>query len=245
MADQIVSVPITGYANVDVTQIAALVPAGAAGAPGAPGVSPSATSVAAALAATPSFVQAVATLLALPVPAPTPVPVTGSGPSGTVAYVYTAGKLQWGGDWSFSATPNYSDSTILAPDGTPSLRVTLTGQWGGWQPYINALCQANVAECFVTNPYKYLCFQLNPNVANQTLGGAILSANDTPDGVSQQNFGAYGSANPPINKWTWFKIPLSVYNLSNLTILKFSISDQTTLGAGHYFNLANVCFSSG
>ena len=240
------SVTLNASITIDATQLASMLPPGASG---APGVSPTAASVASVLAATPSFVAAVAALLAPPVvtpPAPTPTPPA---PTAGVSWVFNAGKLFWEGDWSFGPGPNgvgniainYNDTANPAPDGTPSISVT-GGQWAGWQPFINAGCQSDVDLCFVTNPYQFLTFMVKPTVANQKLGGAVLSSQDTPDGKQIQDFSAYGPTNPPIGEWSTFKVPLSIFGLTDLTILKFSISDQTGLAANKY-NLCSVGFS--
>jgi hypothetical protein len=167
-----------------------------------------------------------------------------------MAWVFNAGKLLWGGDWSFGPGPggsgnisiNYDDAANPAPDGTPSIGIS-GGMWAGWQPFINASCQTNVADCFSTAPYASLKFMLMPTVANQKLGGAVLSAQDTSDGQQVQDFSAFGPANPPVGEWSQFEVPLSVFGLTDTTILKFSISDQTGLSSNKW-NLCNVGFST-
>jgi hypothetical protein len=184
-------------------------------------------------------ISAAATAALVPAPSPpAPPPVTES-------WVYHEGKLIWGGDWSYSATPNYDDTANLAPDGTASLRVTLTGAWGGWQPYINAGCQSSIGECFDTSGFNYLNFLARPTIADQKFKAAILSSGDTADGPPLYDMGPYnpGGDNPPVGVWTAYKVPLSVFALTNPIILKFSIGDQTGLAANAW-NLANVGFSA-
>jgi hypothetical protein len=181
----------------------------------------------------------------LSTPSTAPVTIDGSSgaSSGSTLWVYYNGVFNWGGDWSFAATPNYKDTTGVPIEGPYDIEMT-GQQWGGWQPYVSGSCQTNIADCFVTTPYKYLIFSAKPTVANQTFGSAVLSAGDTPDGNSQQDLSAYcsGGSNPPVGQWESCKVPLSIYGLTDLTILKFSISDQTGLSSNHYY-LDNVGFS--
>jgi Calx-beta domain len=164
-------------------------------------------------------------------------------PAGTL-WVYYNGAMNWGGDWSFAASANYKDTSGGPIEGAYDIEIT-GEQWGGWQPYVSGNCQSSIASCFVTTPYKYLIFSAKPTVANQIFGSAVLSAGDTPDGNFLQNLSAYcsGGSNPPVGQWESCKVPLSAYSLTDLTILKFSISDQTGLSSNHYY-LDNVGFSA-
>jgi hypothetical protein len=180
------------------------------------------------------------TTIAVPA-APVTPPVT---PPAGMAWVYEGGKLIWGGDWSYAGSPNYSDAANPAPDGTPSLAFTLSGAWGGWQPYISAGCQSSIGECFNTAGFNYLVFQAKPRIANQRFKMAILSSGDTADGAPLYDLGPYCPAgdNPPVGAWTQYKVPLSIFGLTNPIILKFSIGDQTGNATGAW-NLCNVGFS--
>jgi Calx-beta domain-containing protein len=164
-------------------------------------------------------------------------------PAGTL-WVYYNGAMNWGGDWSFAASANYKDTSGGPIEGAYDIEIT-GQQWGGWQPYVSGNCQSSIASCFVTTPYKYLIFSAKPTVANQIFGSAVLSAGDTPDGNFLQNLSAYcsGGSNPPVGQWETCKVPLSAYSLTDLTILKFSISDQTGLSSNHYY-LDNVGFTT-
>lgn len=164
-------------------------------------------------------------------------------PAGT-AWVYYNGVFSWGGDWSFAATPNYKDTSGVPIEGAYDIEVT-NQQWGGWQPYVNSGCQANpTTECFATAGYNYLIFSAKPTVANQTFLVDFLSSGDTTDGVGVQT-AAYcsGGSNPAIGVWETCKIPLSAFKLTNPTILKFGLSDQTGLSSNHFY-LDNVGFTT-
>lgn len=183
------------------------------------------------------------TSLAVPPPVVTPTPPTGSG------LVFSGGKFLWGGDWSFAATPNYSDAANPAPDGTPSLAVSFQ-QWGGWQPYFNSACQTDKTKCYPTGAYKFLQFQFKPTIANQVFGVGFMSQNDTADGTVLGANGNNGliqycaaGANPPVGQWSSYKVPLSAFGLIDPVVLKFWISDQTGKSSNKV-NFCNVGFSA-
>lgn len=205
-------------------------------------ITPAPPPTAAAVAAAPGFAAAVAALLVPAPPVSTPPPVV-TPPVTGVENVFRAGKFYWGGDWSASATPNYNDTTVPAPDGTPSLLVT-TQKWGLWQPYKNAGCQQTVGLCFDTTPYKYLNFSIKPRVTNQVIQVGFMSSGDTADGpvVIASPYGA-SSGNPPLGQWSTYKMPLSAFKLTDTTVLKFWVQDQTGL-ASNAWNLADVYFSA-
>jgi hypothetical protein len=165
-------------------------------------------------------------------------------PTGTTAWVYYNGVFNWGGDWSFAATPNYTDTSGVPIEGAYDIEVT-NQQWGGWQPYVNAGCQANpTTECFATAGYNYIIFSAKPTVANQTFLVDFLSSGDTTDGVGVQTASyCSGGSNPAIGVWETCKIPLSAFKLTNPTILKFGLSDQTGLSSNHFY-LDNVGFTT-
>lgn len=171
------------------------------------------------------------------------VTITGS-KAGATAWVYYNGAMNWGGDWSFAATANYKDTAGVPIEGPYD--IVITGQqWGGWQPYVSGNCQSNISACFDTTPYKYLIFSVKPTVANQGLASGFMSAGDTPDGVVIYDLSSYcsGGGNPPVGQWESCKVPLSAYGLTDKTILKFMISDQTGLASNRWY-IDNVGFTA-
>jgi len=80
-------------------------------------------------------------------------------------------------------------------------------------------------------------------VANQVVNVGFMSSGDTPDGTALDT-GSYcsGGGNPAVGQWESCKIPLSVFALTDTTILKFWISDQTGLSSNRWY-LDNVGFS--
>ena len=169
--------------------------------------------------------------------------ITGSS-GGSTAWVYYNGVLNWGGDWSFSATVSYADMAGVPLSGRYDVAVT-TQQWGGWQPYVSANCQTNISACFDTTPYKYLVFSMKPTNPNQDLKAGFMSAGDTPDGIALYSLASYcsGGANPPVGQWETCKVPLSAFGLTNPIILKFDIGDQTGLGSNVWY-VDNVGFTA-
>lgn len=148
-----------------------------------------------------------------------PPPVKGVSPG----YVFVDAML-WDGDWDFAAAPNYKDT---APDGSPCMSFTTTGPWGGWLPY-------RLAD-LDTSQYTALMFDVWSTVAGQNLQTTFESAGDTADGGSQvYPVGAAGA-------WVSKNLALSTFKLTNPSILKFSIQDQTgKVGVKTY--LRNVRF---
>ncbi len=123
-------------------------------------------------------------------------------PTAGTVWVYYNGVFNWGGDWSFSASQNYKDTSGAPLEGPYDIEVT-SQQWGGWQPYHNANCQSNVSLCFPTTPYKYIIFSAKPTVAGQKFGVGFMSSGDTPDGPVLSDSSPYcsGGSSPAIGQW--------------------------------------------
>jgi hypothetical protein len=179
----------------------------------------------------------------LSTPSTAPVTINGSSAStGSTLWVYYNGVFDWPGDWSSGATPNYQDTTGVPIEGPYDISITST-LYGLWQPYINGNCQTNVALCFNTTPYQYLIFSIKPTVANQLIEVGFMSAGDTPDGpVIFASAYCSGGANPPVGQWESCKMPLSVFQLTDTTVLKFWIQDETGLSSNHWY-IDNVGFT--
>lgn len=176
---------------------------------------------------------------------PTNATVTINGSSvGATTWVYYNGVFNWGGDWSFAASPNYKDTAGGPIEGPYDIVVT-SQQWGGWQPFVSANCQSNISQCFNTLPYKYLVFSAKPTAANQVFDVGFMSSGDTTDGVTIFDTSSYcsGGRSPAVGQWESCKIPLSAFKLTDTTVLKFWISDQSGLGSNHWY-LDNVGFTA-
>jgi hypothetical protein len=165
-------------------------------------------------------------------------------PAGSTTWVYYNGVFNWGGDWSFAASLTYKDVLGGPIEGPFDIAVTAQ-QWGGWQPFVSANCQSNISQCFNTLPYKYLIFSAKPTAAKQIFDVGFMSSGDTPDGATIFDTSPYcsGGNNPAVGQWESCKIPLSVFKLTDTTILKFWISDQTGLGSNVWY-LDNVGFTA-
>lgn len=194
-----------------------------------------ASSVPLTVVVTPTTVTIGSTVIPVPTVVVTPPPPP---PPATTAWVYHQGKFVWQGDWSFAVHQpvNYSDTTGGPTAGPTDILVQNTGSWGGWQPYLNANCQSNISLCFPTTPYKSITFQAKPTVANQVFQVGFMSSGDTGDGpVVVATPYCTGSANPAIGQWETCTMPLSVFKLTDTTVLKFWIQDQTGSATNHWF----------
>jgi len=151
-------------------------------------------------------------------------------PATGTLWVYHNGKFYWGGDWSFAASPDYRDKAGAPLTGSHDVAVT-GKQWGGWQPYVDANCQNDARLCFSTVPYTYLIFSAKPTVPKQVFAVGFMASGDTADGPVMSNVSAYcsGGSNPAVGEWESCKIPLAAFKLTNTTILKFWIQDETGL----------------
>jgi hypothetical protein len=168
----------------------------------------------------------------------TPPPVT---PPPSIAWVYHNGAMRWGGDWSFAAKPNYRDTTGIPLVGAFDIRIKST-QWGGWQPFVNVNCQSTISLCFNTTTYTYIFFSAKATVSDQAFAVGFMSSGDTPDGLVLGGNGntqlaqyCSGGNSPSVGTWESCKIPLSAFKLTNATILKFWISDQTGLASNTWY----------
>jgi len=148
------------------------------------------------------------------------------------AWVYRDGAFLWGGDWSFNAKIWYADKEGLPLTGRYDIKVTLTGAWGGFQPFARSLN-------FNLSPYAYLTFALKPTVANQTLKLTFARRADLPAGSAIDPL-KYGPA-PMVGQWSTYKIPLADAGVAGLRVMKFAIQDQTGL-ANNVFYLNDIGF---
>jgi len=156
--------------------------------------------------------------------------VTPPPPPGTY-WVYHNGVMAWGtnsspNDWSWCGSANYNDATGTPISGPYDIDFTLTCANGGWLPYANG-------RTFDTSKYTDFTFSLKPTIAGQSWNVYFESVNDTTDGISVDVPGIYCSTT--LNVWTVCKVPLSAFQLSNKTILKFAIHDQTGKSGIHWF----------
>lgn len=192
---------------------------------GKDGTSPTALSIANVLAATPSFISAVAAALpaAPPVVVPPPVVIP---PATDTLWVYRNGVTnpQFDLDVSFVGSANYKDTTGLPQGGTADILFTGTQYNAGWQLMISA-CQTNKAACLDTTKYKFLVIDLKPTVANQKWQIGFMSSGDTTDGPVI-DISPYGPA-AVVGKWGTYKIPLSAFGLTNTTVLKYWVQGNT------------------
>jgi hypothetical protein len=160
-----------------------------------------------------------------------------------VFWVYYDGKFNWGGDYSFSASPDYMDTAGVPEDGPYDIAVTVTGPYGGFQPYAGGTVPM---WDFDDTGYSYLVFDLKPTIANQTWTCMFHAVGDIAIG-SGVAVTSYGPA-PQVGVWSHYKIPLQdlgVFDNGAPTysgVYKFFIQDQTGV-ATNLFYADNIGFS--
>ena len=167
-------------------------------------------------------------------------PVVTPPPPPSTYWVYYGGKMNWGSnsspnDWSWCGSANYNDTSGNPESGAADIKFTLTCANGGWLPYANG-------KSFDTSKYTAFTFALKPTSAAQVWNVYFESVNDTSDGISVAvPDGTYCSPAFGVGIWYTCTFPLSAFQLSNKTILKFAIHDQTGSGSGTWF-IDNVGF---
>jgi len=160
------------------------------------------------------------------------VTVNGSQPASGTSWIYYNGNFDWPGDWPFMAATDYADTGGNPMSGGADLKITLTGQFGGWIPW---------AQNFSFNSagYTKLTFALKPTVANQSWSIAFVKVGDIPVGITL-NVLNYGPA-PVAGQWATYTIPLSDLGVLGDSIYKFVLQDQTGMGYNVWY-VDNVGF---
>lgn len=156
----------------------------------------------------------------------------------TTFWVYKDGVYSWGGDYSFAATANYSDSYGI-PSGH-DIAVTVTKPYGGFLPYAGGTVpQWN----FDDSPYNYLVFDFKPTIDGQKAQVYFVKVGDIPVGVVVDPFNGKYGPKPVKGVWGSYKIPLTDLGVQDVSVYKFAIQDQTGL-TGHIFYLNNIGFAT-
>jgi hypothetical protein len=180
-------------------------------------------------------------------------------PAAGVAWGYYDGTFNWGGDYSWNVSLNYEDTSGEPLSGAHDLKVSLTGQWGGWQPFMCSGVATPLPACLALYDYPlgdftYLTFALKPTIANQQWSAQFIAvgdkgipcnyANPYPISGAGVDVLAYGPA-PVVGQWATYKVPLSAFcvgpGTSNVNIYKFHIQDQTGLASNTWY-VDNVGF---
>jgi endoglucanase len=149
-----------------------------------------------------------------------PASASKTAPARAPAWVYHKGTFYWPGDYSFSAKALYADKTGQTVSGSNSIKVLVTGPWGGFLPYARNWD-------FDARGYAYLTFSLKPTVPGQKLQVFFEKVGDVPVGKVVDPL-EYGPA-PVVGQWTTYKIPLSDLGVTGIHIYKFAIQDETGL----------------
>ena len=132
-----------------------------------------------------------------------------------------------GGATWFSPTGN-------APGGGQDIAFTLTGRYGGFQPY------SSVPGNFNNTPYTDLTFQMKAASASSQYA---ISAENTGDQPAGPQIDLSQFAQNTVNGWTTYKVPLTALGVAGQTNeYKFGIQDKTDpVGSTTYFD--NIQFA--
>jgi len=172
-------------------------------------------------------------------------------------WVYHNGVFGWGGNLSYGATMNFTDTVGVPESGAADIACTLLAGNGGCQPYsgLNTTTWNMWGGAF-----KYLKFDIKPMVNNETFLVSFLIAGDVTNFNSGGHqliitiggsAGLYGPA-PVVGKWATYTIPLTDvvtdYGSSGAgppaleyAIYKFFVADQSNILSTWY--LDNVQFT--
>jgi hypothetical protein len=148
-----------------------------------------------------------------PVPAPAPIPA----PTSAASWVYYNGVFDWPGDYSFAASPDYTDTSGAPLSGAHDIKVT-SSSWGGWLPYA-------LNWKFNAAPYTSLTFSLKPTRSDQTWQVYFVKVGDIPVGIAI-DVAQYGPQ-PVAGQWGTYTVPLAALGVAGTSIYKFAIQDQT------------------
>jgi hypothetical protein len=138
--------------------------------------------------------------------------------------VYYGGVFNWGGDYSYSAHANYQDTSGVPESGADDIAVTVTGPYGGFQPYAgNTVPQWDLEA----GSFGYLTMDLKPTMGGQDWRLSAISRLPPGDvypwaSVDLLN---YGPAPMP-GIWATYKVPLSALSIGS-TQFQGSISGTT------------------
>lgn len=185
-----------------------------------------------------ALAKAVAALLAGASTPPVTTPPVVTPPAPGTFYVYSNGTFNWTSHFSFNGTPNLNDTSGKPVGGKADIAFTLATPFGGYQPYL--------AAGFDTSPYKYLIYDIKPTVSGQIIATGFDANNDVTDGnvvvVAGPGITKYGPV-PQVGVWGSYKVPLSDFNLTNKSVLKFSVADGLGDPAGTIIYMDNLGFS--
>lgn len=153
----------------------------------------------------------------------------------TTSWVYYDGAFDWAGDYSFSAYPDYKDTSGEPRSGAHDIKVSVTSAWGGWAPIPRN-------GDFDAQPYNNLTVSLKPTRANQKWQIYFEGKNGAPLASScGKNVAEYGPA-PEAGVWATYTIPLSALCVAgDTTVGKFVIQDKTGLSDNTWY-VDNVGF---
>lgn len=156
---------------------------------------------------------------------------TGSSSGGTASstyWIYYNGTFSWPGDFSWSLTANYKDTSGVPLSGAYDIKATLTGQWGGWLPYAQNFS-------FDVSPYNTFTIAIKPNGAAEQFQLFFVKVGDVnlPDSctIHASEWSQYGPA-PKQGAWGVYNIPFSrlclgTGQVGGTTVYKFAVQENS------------------
>jgi hypothetical protein len=150
--------------------------------------------------------------------------VEGPQTSQTSFDVYANGVYNWAGDFSYSASANYQDTSGNPESGPYDIQITVNSAYGGFQPYAGNVVPQWDLEA---GSFKYLSVDLKPTIGGQAWQLSAISRLAPGDVYpwASVNIANYGPV-PRQGVWATYKIPLSALSIGT-TAFQGSISGNT------------------
>jgi hypothetical protein len=138
--------------------------------------------------------------------------------------VFTNGVFSWEGDYSYSASANYRDTSGGPENGPYDIEISVWSQGGGFQPYAGNVVPTYDLEA---GSFGYISMDLKPTINGQTWRLSAISRLPPGDVYpwAATSITEYGPA-PQVGKWATYKIPLSALSIGK-TSFTGSISGTT------------------
>jgi hypothetical protein len=150
----------------------------------------------------------------------------GEGPqtAETTFDVYANGVYSWAGDYSYSASANYQDTSGNPESGPYDIQVTVNSAYGGFQPYAGNVVPQWDLEA---GSFGYISVDLKPTISGQKWTLSAISRLPPGDVYpwAAVNVTDYGPAPQP-GVWATYKVPLSALSIG-ITHFQGSISGDT------------------
>lgn len=169
---------------------------------------------------------------------PVQMSATVSPPPNTLAVVFAQNGAtpNWPQNYSYNAKTTYGDTTVAGNGNAACIGVSLTGQWGAFQPSNN---NDVVTDC---SKQDNVTVSIYPTQAGQKCSVFFLMGGDTPIGPNVQLPNAlYGPAEMVENEWNVYTFPKNLVMTTaagvdeSAVIYKGDVQDQTGKAANLFY----------